>query len=154
MNAITILFALGVLLLAVEVFVPGMVLGVLGGLALMGGVIIAFMNFGVSGGMGAFGAALALVTVVLIVEFVVLPRTKLGKRMFLTTNVQGTSQPPVAELSVVGKSAVALTSLVPSGYVSIEGKRYDAFSQSGHVEKGESLRVLGMDNFRVIVTKS
>ena len=74
--------------------------------------------------------------------------------MFLTTNVHGTSQPPVAELSVVGKSAVALTSLVPSGYVSIEGKRYDAFSQSGHVEKGESLRVLGMDNFRVIVTKS
>ncbi len=34
------------------------------------------------------------------------------------------------------------------------GKRYDAFSQSGHVEKGETLRVLGMDNFRVIVTKS
>ncbi|MBL9205741.1 MAG: serine protease [Opitutaceae bacterium] len=154
MNAITILFALGILLLALEVFVPGMVLGVIGGLALLGGVVVAFQSYGARGGLGAFAAALALVGAVLVIEFVVLPRTSFGRRMFLKTDVAGTSQPPLADASVVGKPAKALTALVPSGYVSIEGKRYDAFSQSGHVHPGETLRVVGLDNFRVIVTKS
>jgi membrane-bound ClpP family serine protease len=54
----------------------------------------------------------------------------------------------------VGKAAEAITPLVPSGYVLVEGRRYEAFSQSGHATKGATLRVVGLDNFRLIVTKS
>ena len=38
-------------------------------------------------------------------------------------------------------------------HVLIDGKRYDAFSQSGPADAGEVLRVIAVDNFRVVVTK-
>jgi membrane-bound ClpP family serine protease len=70
------------------------------------------------------------------------------------STVHATSQPTLADKdSVVGKTAEAVTPLVPSGYVVVEGRRYEAFSQSGHAAKGASLRVTGLDNFRLIVTK-
>ena len=65
------------------------------------------------------------------------------------------SQPPVADKdSVMGKVAEAVTPLVPSGYVLVDGRRYEAFSQSGHAAKGAQMRVTGLDNFRLIVTKT
>jgi membrane-bound serine protease (ClpP class) len=54
----------------------------------------------------------------------------------------------------VGKTAEAVTTLAPSGYVVVDGRRYEAFSQSGHAAKGAILRVVGLDNFRLIVTKN
>ena len=41
-EAIVVLIIVGFLMLAAEVFVPGMVLGLLGGLCLSGAVIVAF----------------------------------------------------------------------------------------------------------------
>jgi membrane-bound ClpP family serine protease len=55
---------------------------------------------------------------------------------------------------VVGKPATADTTLAPSGYVLVDGRRYEAFCRSGHVAKGEVLRVIGADNFRLIVSKT
>jgi membrane-bound ClpP family serine protease len=55
---------------------------------------------------------------------------------------------------VVGKVGEAATTLAPSGYVLIEGRRYEAFSQSGHMDRGTALKVVAVDNFRLIVTKS
>ena len=90
----------------------------------------------------------------LYVEFILLPKTKLGQRLFVRAKVESTSQPPVADAqAVIGKSAEALTTLAPSGYVAVEGRRYEAFCQSGHVAKGTIVQVSGIDNFRLIVTR-
>ncbi len=154
MNAILILFLLGVLLLAAEVFVPGAVLGIIGGLCMAAGCVISFIQFGTGGGTAATVLALALLGLTLYVELVWLPKTRLGKKLIVQTTVDATSQPPLAELhAVVGKTAEALTPLVPSGYVLVDGRRYEAFSQFGHAVKGAQLRVTGLDNFRLIVTK-
>lgn len=154
MNAIAILFCLGIILLAFEVVVPGGILGALGALALLGGVGVAFATHGTRGGLSAVGAAVVLIGLTAVLEFVVLPRTKLGKRMFLQSSISGTSQGAVAPASLVGKAAEALTPLSPSGYVSVDGRRYEAFSQSGRISTGDRLRVVGVDNFRIIVTKT
>ncbi len=154
MNAILLLFLLGVLLLAGEVFVPGAVLGILGGLCMAAGCIISFVQLGAAGGMVATVVALVLLGVTLYVELVWLPTTRFGKKLIVQTAVDATSQPPLADkVSVVGKSAEAVTTLAPSGYVLVEGRRYEAFSQSGHAAKGAVMRVVGLDNFRLIVTK-
>ncbi len=155
MNAILILFLLGVLLLAGEVFVPGAVLGVLGALCMFAGCVISFLQLGTGGGVLATTVALALLALTLYVELVWLPKTRIGRKLIVQTTVDATSQPPLADKeSVTGKPAEALTALVPSGFVLVEGRRYEAFSQSGHVAKGTILRVTGLDNFRLIVTKS
>jgi membrane-bound ClpP family serine protease len=74
--------------------------------------------------------------------------------MIVQSTVSATSQPALAELNaVVGKTAEALTPLVPSGYVLVDGRRYEAFSQSGHAPKGATMRVTGLDNFRLILSK-
>lgn len=152
MTAVTLLFLTGIILLAFEVIVPGAILGILGAIALLGGVVVAFSIHGVSGGLMALLIALLLIGALLFFEFYILPRTKWGRRMFLTSAVSGTSQ-PAHEQSLVGAEAKAVTPLSPSGFVLVNGRRYDAFSQSGHVSSGETLRVVGVDNFRVIVTK-
>ncbi len=155
MNAIIILFIIGALLLAAEVFLPGAVAGVLGGLALLVGSILSFGEFGFAGGVGASAAALVLVALMLYCELVVLPKTSFGRKLVVQATVAATSQPPVARLDAVkDKPAEALTTLAPSGYVLVEGRRYEAFCRSGHVAKGAVLRVVGVDNFRLIVTQS
>ncbi|NJM36605.1 MAG: hypothetical protein HC845_01320 [Akkermansiaceae bacterium] len=52
---------------------------------------------------------------------------------------------------LIGKSAEALTILSPSGYVSVDGKRYEAFCQSGQVPAGADLKIIDADSFRLIV---
>jgi len=155
MNIILILFLLGVLLLAGEVFVPGAVLGIIGGICMAAGCVISFLQFGPVGGSVATVVALTLLALTLYVELVWLPKTRFGRKLIVETTVGATSQPPLADkASIVGKTAEAATPLVPSGYVLVEGRRYEAFSQSGHVAKGAQLRVAGLDNFRLIVTKT
>jgi membrane-bound serine protease (ClpP class) len=154
MNAIIILFLIGAVLLAAEVFLPGAIAGILGGLALLIGSILSFNEFGFAGGVAASAGALGLVVVVLYLELVVLPKTAFGRRMVVQATVDASSQPPLASFeSVVDQPAEALTTLAPTGYVLVGGRRYEAFCRSGHVTKGAALRVVGLDNFRLIVTQ-
>lgn len=154
MNAIIILFIIGALLLAAEVLLPGAIAGILGGLALLVGSILSFGEFGFTGGVAASGAALALVALMLYLELVVLPKTAVGRKMVVEATVDATSQPPLATLAaVLDQPAEALTPLAPSGYVLVAGHRYEAFCRSGHAAKGAVLRVVGLDNFRLIVTQ-
>lgn len=154
MTLIVLLFLLGTVLLVFEVFMPSSILGILGGLAMLGGCILAFTNYGLGGGSLAVLAGLVLLGTALYFEFGLLPKTRLGKRFFLHDAIGATSQPPPAEAdAVVGKPCEAATTLAPTGYVLLEGRRYEACSQSGHVAKGTALRVTGVDNFRLTVTK-
>jgi membrane-bound ClpP family serine protease len=155
MNVIVLLFVTGALLLAAEIFLPGAIAGVVGTLALLAGSILSFREFGFNGGLAASGAAVALVFLMLYLELGVLPKTAFGRKMIVQAKVDATSQPPIARLeTVVDKPAEALTTLSPSGYVLVEGRRYEAFCRSGQAPKGASLRVVGVDNFRLIVTQS
>jgi membrane-bound ClpP family serine protease len=154
MNVIVLLFVLGLVFMFFEVFTPGPVFGILGGLTLMGGIFAAAERFGGSGGLLAGVVALAAVGATLYAELVWLPKTSFAQK-FSVRSTSGTTirQQNVEAGAVIGKAAEALTTLAPSGYVSVEGRRYEAFCQSGHAERGAQLRVTGLDNFRLIVTK-
>jgi membrane-bound ClpP family serine protease len=137
-----------------EVFMPGAVLGVLGALCMAAGCVLSFLQLGASGGLVATVVALILLGLTLYGELIWLPQTKFGKKLIVQSTIAATSQPPLAtQDNVIGKTAEAVTPLVPTGYVLVEGQRYEAFSPAGHVDKGELLRVSGLDNFRLIVTK-
>jgi len=100
--------------------------------------------------MALVGSAVAFA---LLLRF--LPSGWIWNRLAVRSTVGGTSQPPPAAASaVVGKAATALTTLAPSGYVLVEGLRYEAFCESGMAERGAALRVVGVDNFRIIVTNN
>jgi membrane-bound serine protease (ClpP class) len=154
MTLILVLFGIGVALVAIEIVVPGGLLGILGGLALIGGVAAAFVEYGSSGGALATGVALVILAVTLYLEFVFLPKTRFARRFSMTDTVAGRSQPDIAERdAVLDREAVAVTTLSPTGYVELDGRRYEAFSQSGYAITGSRMRVVDMDNFRLVVTQ-
>jgi membrane-bound ClpP family serine protease len=154
MNVILLLFMIGVVLLVFEVVVPGAVLGVLGALAMLAGCVLAFTIHGAGGGAAALAVALGLVGLAMYLELVLLPKTRLGRKLTLQHTVATQSQPmPADAAAVVGRTAETLTTLAPSGYVTLEQRRYEARSQSGLIAKGTPVRVTGVDNFQLIVSK-
>jgi len=154
MNLIVLLFALGLVFLILEVITPGPVFGILGGLTLMSGIGVAASRYGASAGVIAAFTAIVAVCATLYAELVWLPKTRFAQR-FSVKSTSGTTirQQNVEAGEVVGKTAEALTTLAPSGYVLVDGRRYEAFCQSGHAERGAQLQVTGLDNFRLIVTQ-
>ena len=155
MTAIIILFIAGIILLASEVFLPGAVLGTVGGLCLAAGTITAFAAYGFATGVwvGFFGILLTAVT--FWIEFSIMPKKQSLKRLSIVTATSGAIPPlPANPAEVVGQTCVAETTLAPSGYVRIGEKRCEAFCQSGHAAAGMNLTVIGINVFQLIVTQS
>jgi len=154
MTTILLLFIFGIVLLVLDLFVPGIILSTAGTLAFLAGTARAFTEYGIGGGLLAFAIGAVLLTVTLYIEYWVLPKTRIGKKFFLHASVDGTSQAPSDQTSALaGKEALALTPLMPSGQIEVEGKRYEALSLDGHVARGARLKVTGMQNFSLTVTK-
>lgn len=155
MTIVVVLFVLGALLLALEIVVPGGILGAVGGAMMLGGVVVAFVKLGSTGGIVASIAALVLAGATILIEFLWLPRSRFVGHLALGPARDSVSQPPVAkDADVIGREAVALSTLAPTGFVRVEGRRYEASCRSGYAAAGETLRVVGVDTFRLIVTKS
>jgi membrane-bound ClpP family serine protease len=153
MTWIVLLFGLGIVFLAIEVIIPGGILGAIGGLMMLGGCVVAFTEFGKGGGFMTVGVALALLALTVFLEFYVLPRTPVGKRAILTEAITGQSSAyDESAKSLIGRDAKAVTVLSPSGYVLIDGRRFEAFCDAGQVPSGTALTVTGADSFRLIVS--
>jgi membrane-bound ClpP family serine protease len=153
MTLVILLFSLGIALLVIEVIIPGGIIGGIGALFMFGGCVMSFVEFGTTGGMIAVGAALGLTILAFYIELAVLPKTRVGRRAFLDTQINAKSSTFAEDArSLVGMPAEAATRLSPGGYVRIDGRRYEAFCQTGQVPAGAALTVVGTDNFRLIVT--
>ena len=154
MTTILLLFVLGIVFLALDLFVPGIILSVFGTVAFLAGTRQAFAEFGWSGGLMAFAIGVALLALALYIEYGLLPKTRFGKKFFLHAAVEGTSQAPAAETAaLIGRECVALTPLMPTGQVEIDGRRREALSLDGHMPKGTHLKITGAQNFSLTVSK-
>jgi len=154
MTTIVFLFLLGILMLSLEIFLPGGILGVLGGLAMIAAIVLAFQNEGTTGGLIAVVVGVVVGASAIVAEFIILPKTRFGQRMYLSAAVTGVSNLAVDVKALIGKPCEAVTVLAPSGVVLLDGRRHEAFCRDGFVEKGTRLVVQGSDSFRLIVSKS
>jgi membrane-bound ClpP family serine protease len=152
MSPILIAFILGIVLLAADVFVASFLLAIGGGVSFLIGCVSVYHHYGLMQALFAATGAFVLLVGMVYFELVVLPKTKFGKGL-VVESTSGINAAPQATEAIVGKMGETLTTLAPSGYIQIDGQRYDAFSQSGHVIKGSPVRVIGVDNFRLIVTQ-
>lgn len=154
MTLIITLFAIGLVCLFAEVLVPGGILGAIGGLFMLVGCVVVWSDYGAAAGLTAIVAALLLAGATIYIELFVLPKTRFARGIFNNAAITGASQPPPAsETDVVGRECVALTTLAPTGYVLLDGKRYEARSLDGYVEKDTRLLVTSLDTFTLQVTK-
>lgn len=155
MTAITLLFACGLLLLAFEVFIPGLVLGITGGGCMAAGTVIAFSRYGQPAGFATGAAAIVLIAATFATEFWLMPKKGTMKRLMIGTGKSGAEPTvPASPEEVVGKTGVAVTTLAPSGYVRLGERRFEARSEGGFVPEGAKVTVVGVNSFHLLVNPS
>jgi membrane-bound serine protease (ClpP class) len=171
-----LLFAIGLLLLALEIFFfPGVaVVAVIGIVLMLGSLVWAMADLwpGVpltvawSGDAFisplqnlALGLLLASVLGVALARF--LPQGWIWDRMIVGATIGGSAQvagsgPSAAQeiTSLVGQLGIAVTVLRPSGQIEIAGRRFEAKVEVGSIDAGEQVRVRGRTDFGLIVERS
>lgn len=171
-----ILFAIGLLLLALEViFFPGVaVVAVLGIFMMLGALVWGMADlwpgvpFTVAWSGDAFvgplqnlmlGLLVAVVAGLALARF--MPRGWVWDKMVIGSTIGGTAQtagssPEAAAgiAALIGERGIAVTALRPSGQVEVAGRRYEATVQVGSIDAGEAVRVRGRTDFSLIVEKA
>jgi membrane-bound serine protease (ClpP class) len=146
------LFVVGFLLIAAEVFLPGLILGTIGFLCLVASVVVVYLQYGSAAGLTATFIVGGLSLVGFVVWLFLFPRTFIGRRIMLHTQ-----QPPdhsaEEHRSLVGETGEAITPLRPSGTARIGGKRVDVTAVGGFLEQGAALIVVAADGMRVTVRR-
>lgn len=151
-EAILLLTLVGFLLLAAEVFVPGLILGMLGGLCLVAAVGVSYASFGLLVGTLTF-AGVALVTVAGFVAWMyAFPHTAIGQRIMLHKSLPAGESAAMA--SLLGQEGSALTPLRPSGTAVFHGRKVDVSSENDFVDAGDAVVVVREDGMRVVVRKT
>lgn len=141
----------GILLLAIEIIVPGGVLGALAVISLIGAVVTGFLAFGPQGGMVAAFAVLIAGTVILMLWIKVFPKTAVGRVLTLRPDARGWKSADASQESLVGRDGVAQTRLRPGGIAVIDGRRTDVVCDTGFIESGARVKVVRVEGSRIIV---
>ncbi len=145
---VTFLYAAGFALVFLEIFIPGWIAGTAGVLSLFLAVYLAWRDL--SAVAAVFLAAGGAVGIPLILRWgmnrVALKRSLSASEGYLPPGREGLEM-------FVGKKGVAATVLRPSGAVEVEGKRFDARSERGVVEKGNSVEVVRVEASELVVKR-
>ncbi len=146
---------LGFVLLGAEIYVPGGILGIIGGLALLAAIIVGFQvdQFGTQGGM--VSAFIILITVIAGLFFWLkfFPDTPMGRRLSLAATGSTFKADDAEHRNLSGSEGSALNNLRPSGIANIDGKRIDVVADGSWIEKGARIIVIDVSGNRVVVRK-
>lgn len=163
-----IIFILGIVLLAVELFVlPGFgIFGVLGVVFILGGLVLGMLpnqnfNFDFVPASQLFGALLTVILAALAsvgLVFWLTPKVNQWGA-FSTITLASTQERSDGYTSsfyantLLGKEGIVHSRLRPSGRVEIEGEIYDASSRGDFIDQGEKIIVISTEGTSLKVKK-
>lgn len=149
----TALTFVGLFFVYLEFFVPGAILGTLGGILLVSSIGVAFWQAETF----FLGLGYLCIVIVLLVATVRLALWKIkrssGKNTFYAISSQEGYQASTFDRQLIGKKGTAVTDLKPAGRVIIEEQWHQAVSEGSYVRKGETIVVLRGEGARLIVRK-
>ncbi|MCK4237185.1 MAG: nodulation protein NfeD [Candidatus Krumholzibacteria bacterium] len=159
-----ILFAFGVILLLVEIFlIPGFgVVGTLGIIAIVSSLYLSlvgrFMHV-TDFISGAKILAIAFISsfVVILIALRYLPKFTPFQRLVLKTTeaeVEGYRSSPGFYKNLVGREGLALTMLRPAGTALIKGEKISVVTEGNFIEKNTKVRVTEVEGCRVVVDRA
>lgn len=150
MELVLTLLVAGLLLLALETILPGLIAGIIGFCCLIAGVVVAYGRLGAESGSYVLMAVVAVCLVGTVAYLKYFPSSRYARRLTLTQTVGdiGTERP-----ELVGQTGVAFTTLRPSGTAIINHQRVDVVADGAMIEKGTPVRVVAVEGLRVVVRK-
>ena len=152
MSLLLTLLIAGVALLLAEVFLPGMVAGVLGVVCLLGAAVVGFAEFGPKVGSLILMAELLAGTVLTILWMRYFPKTPLGKKYILDPSTA--AHAPTETEKWKHREGVALTDLRPAGSARLDGEKIDVITSGDHLEAGTHVKVVRIDGPSIFVRRA
>jgi membrane-bound serine protease (ClpP class) len=171
-NMELIIFIVGLLLLAVEVFVlPGFgIAGILGILLLISGLALSLFPIvsspelgwilpNISVVMNSFAIVSICIVLALILSFY-LSKKLLTKRNFLSDSAVLTADGKDYKVilsnkftneELIGKQGETISVLMPGGKVVVDSETFDSIALSGYIEKGKRIEVVKISNTQLVV---
>ena len=147
-----ILFVLGIILLVIELFVPGGILGFLG----FGSIILSILL----AGENVYSMAINLIIAILVAVMAMVILVKIFKkriRLFdkivlkdATTTEQGYISNQ-SRTDLLNRTGITITPLRPSGTIMIDNERIDAVTEGGFIAAGSNVQVVEVEGVRVVV---
>lgn len=138
-----ILLLFGMLLIFIEFFLPGAVMGTIGTLLVIASIYFFAMQ------NDSILALVVYVIAVLILLFYLIKIAiwRMQKTSSKQTIVSDSSQVGYVassyDHSTIGKRGIVLSDLKPGGYVLIDGKKHQAISVSGYIAQNLEIEVIG-----------
>lgn len=155
-----IVFAIGALLVAVEIFfLQGTIfLALIGGVLMLGslawalGDIIPTRNFEYNtdafvSGFNQVGLGLLISAIMIALLWKFIPETRFMKNLILQTTKNSDTKNAEESDSPIGKIGIALTDFMPSGKVDIDGKIVEATAIFGHIRTNDKVEIIGKKDF-------
>ena len=140
----------GVLLVGLEVYIPGGVVGTIGALVLVAAMVVGF-RFPAPYGLLSAIAILAGCAGGIYWWARVFPHTRAGRRFSLERDGRDFRSDRPEWQALVGKTGRTVTALRPSGVAQIDGRRVDVTTTSAWLDSGVDVRVTAVRGLRVIV---
>ena len=150
-------FLLGLVLLIIEVFMPGF------GLPGITGIVLELVCIGLTyfshGSMAALGVTLLVLAVITIAISLALRsanKGRLSKSAVILTETESVAEGYIATKDMdvfLGKNGVTTTVLRPTGMAEFDGVKLNVQSDGEYIPKGEKVRVDRVDGARVVVRR-
>lgn len=145
---------LGFILIFLEFFMPGGILGVMGGIFILISLVVFSMQSGspIAIALYVIGTTVCLIFIIRYALYKI-RHSKTRFNIYLNQDQEG-FMASTFDQSAVGKKGTVLSDLKPGGYILIEGKQHQAISQSGYLPKGSEVIVIGGQEESLIVKLS
>jgi len=152
MTLVWFLLVAGLILIVAEIFLPGMVVGSIGGICLLVSIVMCYNEKGGVYGTVYLGGVIVLSIMVIGLGMKYFPKTSYGRKMVLGSHSGDTGE-LASVTGLKGKRGTAHTMLRPAGTAIIENKRVDVVAEGTMIPKGSAVEVLAVEGNKVIVRK-
>ncbi len=146
-----LLLILGLVLVFLEFYLPGAVLGALGAIFIISSYVVLIYQGTNPLEFGLFFAG-SMAALYGLIRFALwrIPRAKPGRSIYLKGDQAGYMASHF-DKNAIGKDGVVLTDLKPGGYILIEGVQHQAISVEGYVSKGKKITVISGEGESLLV---
>ncbi len=143
----------GFVLIGMEIFIPGGILGVFGSIAWISAGIVGLRSFPDPWNLVSTMALLLIGILTFVVWIRYFPKSRMGKILSLEDNTSTYKSHKTIDLPV-GTTGQALSTLRPSGIALFDGRRVDVVAQGEWIEAGEAVKILSTSGGHVSVVKA